>query len=372
MASSAIKPALPVPVGGDSAALIGPPGLLSRTVKYWGKTMLISLGLIAAAQIYHTFEIRNLRLWPYERMFDYPATMAMMIFGWPHFIIAIYFMTSSRRMQNARGWAWITGLTCVGIVMAFGFRQMGGMRNPVMLILFYTYFLVHAYRDEALFYRMSGDRPNMDEKTQDRLATSLQVIALATLLIILMPVYLYFQERTGQLNRNAPLLSIIYPSSVSFPVIFGAYLGVLAVINTVVYFVTGRRYPGGWFKALRQHRPLVLVFVGANLILFTMILLGTWVFSYVVLAHFIAWYFFAVRKLKTAPPGKPARNLSVWFRTTVPGFRVLHFGMVGVVVVLLGISAYVFNHDRWLNPLIGETTFYYFTILHVTMSWVPR
>jgi hypothetical protein len=61
-----------------------------------------------------------------------------------------------------------------------------------------------------------------------------------------------------------------------------------------------------------------------------------------------------------------------WMRTTERGFTVLHLGMAAAVVLLIAISTYAFGKTGPLEALVGSKSFYYWTIIHVTLSFFPR
>ncbi len=59
-------------------------------------------------------------------------------------------------------------------------------------------------------------------------------------------------------------------------------------------------------------------------------------------------------------------------RTTKAGFTWLHLGLAVIVVVLVGISTYAFGKQGVLESIVGSKSFYYWTIMHVTLSFFPR
>jgi hypothetical protein len=100
---------------------------------------------------------------------------------------------------------------------------------------------------------------------------------------------------------------------------------------------------------------------------------GGWVFNVVVLMHFVGWYLFGRYSLAKRPPATPPPRFSwQWMRTTRTGFTFLHLGLALVCVGLVAISTYAFGKSDWLELVVGSKVFYYWTIMHVTLSFFPR
>lgn len=308
------------------------------------------------------------------RMFFNPAEIAMRIFGLPHFIVGLFFMLTSRRMKTLSGWMWFVGLLALGVGFAYCFGQLGGHRNPVMLIAFYFYFLIHGFRDEAYFYRTSGDCPAGNSQHQTRVVLLLQAMLISLVFAFTMPTYLEFLNLKGQLPADDPVLNTFFPASLPFLARFAMYLIPIMGFNLAMFWLVARRTPGGWPAVWRQHHPILVVFLGSTGIVLATLFVGPWTFNYVVLAHFVGWYLFAIRKLRNAPPrtdASPARPL-LWVRTTVPGFQFLHLGLALVVTALIAVSVYGLHMQGPLEAIVGGPSFYYWTVIHVTLSFYPR
>jgi hypothetical protein len=307
-------------------------------------------------------------------MFGNPAEISMRIFGLPHFMVGLFFMLTAKRMRTPSGWAWFFGLLAMGIFFAYVFGRCGGHRNPVMLIAFYFYFLIHGFRDEAFFYRSYGDCPAVDSKQTARVLLLLQVMLISLLFAFLMPTYLEFLNIKNKLPANDPILNAFFPASIPFMKKFLTYLLPVMGVNVILSWRLARGYPGGWRAIWRDHHPLLMVFLISTGIVLGTLLVGPWTFNYVVLVHFVGWYLFAIRKLETVPPDKraSANHPLAWMRTSVAGFRVLHLGLAVLVTVLIAISVYVFKNKSWMDILIGGPSFYYWTVIHVSLSFYPR
>lgn len=361
----------------DCAATLEQPRPLSRTVEYWLQTVIwTALAMLACVVAYciekYGFRLKELGL---PRMFFNPAEIAMRIFGLPHFMVGLFFMLTARRMRTVSGWAWFVGLLAVGIAFAWLFHRYGAHRSPVMLIIFYFYFLVHGFRDEAFFYRNYGDCPTDAGKPHKLVMFVLQLMLISLLLAFLMPTYLLVAPMYGQkIDPQDPVLNLVFPASVPFLIKFAWYLLPVLAINAGLYYWLERRYPGGWRAIWQDHHPILMVFLWSTVIVLATLLVGAWTFNFVVLAHFVGWYLFSLRKLETLPPSARAtpRQPLRWMRTTRAGFMTLHLGLAAVVAGLIAIATYKFGNTGTLEAIVGGPSFYYWTVLHVSLSFYPR
>jgi hypothetical protein len=170
------------------------------------------------------------------------------------------------------------------------------------------------------------------------------------------------------------VLNLFFPASAPFLIKFACYLLPAAAVNALFAWWMQRSYPGGWRAIWREHHPILMVFLWSTLIVLSTLLVGPWTFNFVVLAHFVGWYLYALRKLRTIPaaaraaPAEPLR----WMRTTPAGFNLLHLGLTVVVVALIAVSTYLFRGQGWLDMLVSGPSFYYWTVLHVSLSFYPR
>ena len=90
------------------------------------------------------------------------------------------------------------------------------------------------------------------------------------------------------------------------------------------------------------------------------------------LGHFVGWYIFALYLIGKHPPKEPPKSWFAWMRTTRKGFMTLHLGLAAIVTVLIAISVYGFGKEGILETIVGSRSFYYWTVLHVTLSFLPR
>jgi hypothetical protein len=177
-----------------------------------------------------------------------------------------------------------------------------------------------------------------------------------------------------KISPDDPVLNLVFPASVPFLIKFACYLVPVLACNAVLFLWLDRTYPGGWRAIWREHHPLLMVFLWSTGIVFATLFVGPWTFNFVVLAHFVGWYLFALRKLENVPTASRstiARPLA-WARTTQSGFKTLHLGLAVTVAVLIALATYVFQNRSWLEVFVSGPSFYYWTVLHVSLSFYPR
>ncbi|HUN80149.1 MAG TPA: hypothetical protein VMV81_01445, partial [Phycisphaerae bacterium] len=115
------------------------------------------------------------------RMFKNPTELPMRIFGLPHFIIALMFVASSKRMRQSRNQFIFLGLLAAGTGACVVFNRLGAHLNPFLMFLFYFYFLIHGFRDDAYFYKAYGDMPQESIETHQRIMAVLQCVIIGLL-----------------------------------------------------------------------------------------------------------------------------------------------------------------------------------------------
>ncbi|RMF86218.1 MAG: hypothetical protein D6744_00070, partial [Planctomycetota bacterium] len=162
----------------------------TRTMQQYAQTLVwtfAAIGVCVLGYVIEKYVVRDMLHWISDtryRMFKNPAELPMRLFGLPHFVVGFLFMVSSRRMRTARAWAWFFGLAALGTLFCWLFYRYGydGERiSALALLVFYFYFLIHGFRDEAFFYKAFGDMPSEAGRTHDRIMVVLQVLMLGLL-----------------------------------------------------------------------------------------------------------------------------------------------------------------------------------------------
>ncbi len=120
---------------------------------------------------------------------------------------------------------------------------------------------------------------------------------------------------------------------------------------------------------LGRNRPMVAI-----LILFFALILSTggmgMLFQAFVLWHVVEWLIFATRSIGAAErPATGGRSLWRQIRGTRRGFLALHLGGVLVVLATILIWTYGFGKTGPVGWIVAADSFYYWTIMHVTVSF---
>lgn len=304
------------------------------------------------------------------RMFKNPTELPMRIFGLPHFIVALLFVLSSRRMKQPRNIAWFAGLLAVGSAFCFLFYRLGAHTNAFLMFLFYFYFLIHGFRDDAYFYKAYGDMPPDEAKTHARIMVVLQCLAIGLLLSLIWPTYAQMSLTKPRLAD--PILQNFFPADWPFVAKLMSTFMPMVLIALFALWRIARIFPDGLAGLWRTHRPILAIQLASLGIVLLALVGGPWTFNVVVLMHFVGWYLFALYLLGRNPPKEPPRGVWQWMRTTRSGFMTLHLGLAAVVTALIAVDVYGFGKDCWLDVVVGSKNFYYWTIMHVTLSFLPR
>jgi hypothetical protein len=297
-----------------------------------------------------------------------PAEMPCRVFGYSHYIVAVIFMLSSRRMKTARGWAWTGALGAVSAALCVAFAQFGGAKNPVLVVIYFLYFMVHGYKDLVALYQQEVADIEL-RRSAGRLMLWAQAACLLLLVFTLVPAYMMVASSRAQspeavrnLTGLSPLINAIY--------VIGAALliaGAAAVIREL-RFLGGRTR-----RVLEIAKPVLWVLALTTLIALSSAVLGGWMFNIIILSHFVVWYFYADRRLQRSPAQASARDgIWKWMRGSSAGFRALHLGTAALFLVVLALDHYAFGESGLLQFAVGDDAFYYWTLVHVTISFAPR
>lgn len=356
----------------------------SRTIRQYLQTLFWTFAAIGFCAICYAIEKYLFRdalgviTESTYRLFKNPAELPMRLFGQPHIIIGTLFLFTSKRMNTRHAWPILLGLTALGIGGCVAFYEFGTQYNKageldynaLALLVFYFYFLIHGFRDEAFFYRAYGEMPKDAAISHARIMTTLQILMLGLLISLAIPAYVLYGEIKPKFSH--PLLQQIFPSSWPYTLRFASTFVPMLLVATVVVLRIARRFDGGLAGLWRVHRPILVVFLGSTGIILLALFSGPWTFNAVVLMHFVGWYLFGRHSLASRPPAEPPRTLWKWMRTTRTGFTVLHLGLAAVFVALSVVSTYAFGKTGVLEAIVGTKSFYFWTIMHVTLSFFPR
>jgi len=315
-----------------------------------------------------------------------PLSFARQVLGIPHFVIAVYFMLTSPRMRDTRNRLWFGGLTLATLGLCGAFWAIGGYGTAVGYIVMIHYFIWHAYRDEGFFYRLhSGPAIPKDEQAQAVKTNAwMETAAFCLLAALVAPFHVAFNKRNRPGSEEAGILSVL--QGWSYPELF-AVVGVpLLCMCAYAIWRLHKSHPEGLRGAVRAHWPLVCILLGLDALVVSGLLVGAWTIEFLVLMHFVGWWYFATLKIKDQPKAARKqitwRTPGQWFKRTQRGFWALHGGLAAIVFLgyvatywILPASGVSFAGGLYRNGLavlFNDETFYHLTVAHVTLSFVPR
>ena len=91
-----------------------------------------------------------------------------------------------------------------------------------------------------------------------------------------------------------------------------------------------------------------------------------------ILFHVAGWYLFAAYQFTRHPPKCPPDGWWTWMRSTATGFKTLHIAMVAVLIAIGLVWTLGLHQTPYLAWLLAPESFLYWTIMHITISFVPR
>ena len=371
------KACQPLPLGPYPAAMAegqvvtASAGRLTLTERNWTLAVLFVGGLAALFGLVEALEIAAGRTDRATRFVYDAFETSTRTFAIAHILVGTAFLLSSRTMERGSSRLWFGALAVAGIGLCWLFQAAGGRQAHVPAAIFYAYFFVHEFRDEAWFYRANGDAVGLDDEAARRDVLRLPALALAILLCVFLVGGAW---GIGGTRRYGDQLLGSWPQGAR-QALGAAFIAVTSVIVHLNVLGLRRRH-GSVLAFLRSHRPIVFVYVGTFFLIFVGAVF-TGRLSLIVALHVAAWYVFATRRLKAAPQGAVAARPGTWrwMRTTQTGFQTLHLGLFAAVVGLAVVWAYVYGNDpsnRVLWVLVSRDAFPFWTILHVTLSFTPR
>lgn len=350
---------------------MGLPTPRTTTERNWLVALAIVLGSVVVFALFQRAEEAARTVGRSARLVWNPSETSMRLLALSHFLVAFVFMATSRRMKTTKSWLQLGALGALGALLCVGLSRLGGLSAPVGAVLFYAYFLVHEFRDETGFCRAWGEMPTLQAGEASWTAALAGPLIGVGLIASLFGIGVAFG--IGGARRFATMYSGV-------PVVLRAGLGLLPAALTAWGLVAlSRRGDGagtpGLRAAWRANRPLFFIGVGTFVVLVADILVTGRVYAIVTL-HVTAWYVFAVRRLKSLPaPAGPARAGSFrWVKTTPQGFVTFHLAMLALVIAAAAVWAYGFSNDGQITGfkvLLSREAFPYWTVVHVTLSWLP-
>ncbi len=358
---------------GQLAVSAAPPRSLTTTERNWLWALAIVVGSALLFWLVYAAEMRWGHTVREERLVWHGLETSMRYLALSHFIVAILFMSTSRTMRRPRSWAWFGGLLLFGVGLSLAFAFSGGLKFHVAAALFYTYFLVHEFRDQAFFYRFNGDAPK-DADPNDLRKT------LWTVPAVVMGVIgtIFFAGAAFEIGGARRYTEAVFGDMApTMRYVIGALpIVVMIVVAHLLRRSYAKTHAGGFMGFVRSNRPILFVFVGILVVLVSDILISGRVYAIVTL-HVSGWYVFVVRDFANRTPLDPRPKAFTWpwMRGTLAGFNFLHLGMLALVMAAGVVWAYAFNNSPsqsafWV--LLSREAFPFWTIMHISVSFLPR
>lgn len=340
----------------------------TRTVRGFFSTVLLLVALVGGLRLLAPVEHALLGA---GELTLRPFPSVMQIVGLPHFVIGFLFMVSSGRMANARSRLAIGAFVAIGAALCWLFYLAGGpdAQPRLPLILVALYFLVHAYRDEWTFYSQYGEE-------RSRAARSHLAWVILGLFAATAAVAWTVMAVAGKLESNLRgVMDADDLAGVSRVVLWTAPFSTFSAMAALLFLAAKRRAGLGLHAMFLRDRPLWFVYLAIPIVV-TLCSLFDGAFYSLILLHVIGWWVFATAML--AQRGRKATPRTIgprgWMRSTQAGFQTLH----GVLALVFLVLLVVYFHNR---GTLGGTAFawflepdafYYWTVMHVTVSLVPK
>jgi hypothetical protein len=303
----------------------------------------------------------------------------------PHYVIGFLFMVASARNRTIGRRAMIAGLLALSGLLCLGYALLGTTSSSEMisrkmirfqlsdtgatylaLFAIMLYFLVHELRDQAMFYVATNSSGVIKNRPLfDRFVYWSIGLAIATFATIAWSILVLGQPKQPQVlilpGLTGLLRSVIALAPAAFCVLC------LGVLMRWYAYAAGQTV----MEMVDQHGPLIRVFAGVFLWVNVGLALGMGAYL-LILFHVVGWYVFTCHKLKEGRQVSPAVDWLTWTRTSLSGFRALHIGLVLAFIALGAVWIHVFEGHGPLWYVLAPGAFFYWTIAHITVSFLPR
>jgi len=336
----------------------------SLTVRQFRLSVLVAAGAVIFGCLIYGAEKY---LFDFNKRFvENPVEMMMRAFAVAHFLMGWLFLFSSPRFRSAASLGRFGVCVTLGIALCLIYGLSGAARNPIMVMFFYCFFLVHEVRDQADLFLAYGDGNNCDR----RVLTLLRRSACLLLVAVLASVYLVnalLWDRHQIVEHTDPNLLIGGT----------AFFGVVSAASIVQLVHHALRVHGSLAAFIAVYHPLLSVYGGILSILLIGSLLGSVGFNLIILIHVTAWLVFVHHQLQARGSTRPDRGRSLstlwhWIRYRPVGFLTLHLALVAVVLILLALRVYVWQRGGVVSVLLSGSTFQYWSFMHIAIAFVRK
>ncbi|MCS7045910.1 MAG: hypothetical protein NZO58_06105 [Gemmataceae bacterium] len=324
--------------------------------------LAVLLAFLAAGMGGLLYLVETVLLHSRRRFIENPADVMMRAFGLAHFWLGWLFLFTSPRLRSPRAWLRLGMLTLLGGGWCFLAWWLGGMSNPLLLMTFYTYFIVHEICDEAMMFRAYGDAPsNLPEHRRFvRWFLGSVTLTLVTAFALIYAAQGRIQARLERYfddpQRWFPWLTLALAAACGLGWLQTCRLARAAAIR------------------LGDYAPLLAVYTVIAAVLLGGSAFGSVGFNLLVLIHVMAWLVFVRQRLHdhaAAAAGAP-RSLWTRWRYSPSGFVTLHLLAAGGVLLLMALRVYLWQRTGLVSQLLATNNFHYWTIMHITMAYWHR
>ena len=285
----------------------------------------------------------------------------------PHIVIGFLFMASSRKNRTPVKRMWILGLLAAGTGLCSLYHLGGAKTNVLLMIGVYLYFLVHELRDETMFYHALGNAPSIADRRVFNRMTRIWIGCL----VFAAGAFVWIGIPLGLMDRHMEWSfdSIAWALRIAMAV--APLLACGIVIRFVLRHYARRLGHDGVASLVRAHAPMFRVSLGVLGVVGLSLLITERAYS-LILFHVAGWYLFAAYQFTRHPPKRPPDGWWAWMRSTAKGFKTLHIAMVAVLIVIGLVWTLGLHQTPYLAWLLAPESFLYWTIMHITISFVPR
>jgi hypothetical protein len=304
----------------------------------------------------------------------------MIALGVPHVLIGFLFLATSRRTRAPLARLHLALLVVAGLALCWAYTAASAslLAHNLPRVAVALYFVVHQLRDEPFFYGAHRDAPAGHAPDRTRRFLS---VCTWTLVVTLTGIAIFLYDLYAHGKRPARM----GPLDLVLPETLGAWGRGVLVFGVVAALVGGRWWawsraePGGMIAALRRHAPIAIVYwLFLNIVLAGVLSVG--VLEAIVLWHVLEWFLFGAKqaglaeaRAAAAPAGSRApRGWLARVKGTRSGFLTLHLALSAAVFAVMLVWAYAHHRSGPLGAVASPAAFYYWTILHVTVSFFPR
>jgi len=299
-----------------------------------------------------------------------PVSVAAVLVGLAHFVVAFFFMVTSRTWSTRRA----VGRLFLGMVAAVALCAILAVGSDVAQIFFPSvfvgvYFISHEVRDEYLFTTVLGDVP------PGRLPRPAFLLLLGAVTLILLALVWNLPFLRPSHRGFAILRPVVDLSGVQGAEKLVWWAGpsvLLAGAGVALLRLCLKRAGMAAGDFFRTYSPLLVVYVVLTSLFFLAPKKEQSIYM-IVCFHVAAWWVFMTRQLARRDRSIRPAGLA-WFRETQAGFQTLHVGLVLLIVGAAAVWAYAFERSlaHPLGWLVSREAFPYWTIGHVTVSFVPK